>query len=115
MVRFFENLAQWTIAWTGSSPAFIVALFSIIVWIACGPICGYSMEWQLVVNSATTIITFLMVFLIQRAHNKETLAIQLKLDALLAAQKSNKPMIGIEALSERDILELKKRFEETEE
>jgi len=94
---------------TGSTTAFLIALGSVILWALLGPVFGYSETWQLVINTATTIVTFLMVFLIQRAQNKDSLAIQLKLDELVAAHygASNR-LVAAEELSERD-LELLRR------
>ncbi len=96
---------------TGSSTAFIVAFLLVIVWCISGPFFGYSNTWQLVINTSTTIITFLMVFLIQQAQNKDTLALQLKLNELIAATKgaSNK-VLNIEDLTEEELQVLKKFY-----
>jgi len=99
-----ENLAQKAARWTGSSPAFGFAVATIVVWAALGPHFGYSDTWQLVVNTGTTVVTFLMVFLIQRSQNKDALAIQLKLNELVAAmQGASNRMISVEELSENDL------------
>jgi len=106
-----ERFSRLVTAWSGSSWAFTTALAVIIVWAACGPFFGYSDTWQLVINTSTTIVTFLMVFLIQRSQNKDALAIQIKLNELLASQQgaSNK-LINVEDWSEADIVSLHERF-----
>src|SRR5215475_8779955 len=80
-----EKLARWVTEWTGGSWAFAVALATIVVWGATGPVFGFSDTWQLVINTGTTIITFLMVFLIQRSPNKDSHALHLKLNEIVAA------------------------------
>jgi low affinity Fe/Cu permease len=104
--RFFERISRACSLFAGSTAAFIIALFFIIAWLISGPLFDFSDTWQLVVNTSTTIITFLMVFLIQRAQNKDSRAVHLKLNELIAAQKgpSNR-LVDIEELSE-DELEL---------
>jgi low affinity Fe/Cu permease len=110
--RFFEKLAVWTTQWTGSTKAFITALAVIVLWVICGPLFNYCDTWQLVINTSTTIVTFMMVFLLQRAHNKESLAIQIKLNELIASQSgaSNK-LINIEHLTEDEIKEIHMLFD----
>src|SRR6059058_5145948 len=83
----FEKLSTVLSRKAGSTPAFILALLIILAWLALGPLFHYSDTWQLVINTGTTIITFLMVFLIQRSQNKESLAVQLKLNELVAAHE----------------------------
>ncbi len=96
---------------TGSPSAFLLAMVVVIVWAISGPIFGFSDTWQLVINTGTTIITFLMVFLIQQAQNKDTMALQLKLDELIAATKgaSNK-VLNIEDLTEQELTAMKKFY-----
>lgn len=96
---------------TGSPHAFVVAFVVVIVWAVSGPFFGFSDTWQLVINTGTTIITFLMVFLIQQAQNKDTMALQLKMDELIAATKgaSNK-VLNIEDLTEEELAEMKKFY-----
>ena len=110
--RFFEHLARWTTDWTGRTSAFVTAFGVILIWIFCGPLFDYSDTWQLVINTSTTIVTFLMVFLLQRAHNRDSLAMQIKLNELIAAQKgaSNK-LINIEHLTEAEIDQTHKLFD----
>ena len=106
-----ERMARAVSRFTGSTTAFILALTTILVWIAAGPLFNYSNTWQLVINTGTTIITFLMVFLIQRTQDKESLALQLKLNELIAALKgpSNR-LVDIESLSETELEQLHNHF-----
>ena len=83
----FEKFASKATKATGSSYAFILAFGMVVVWAICGPVFHYSENWQMVINTGTTIITFLMVFLIQKEQNKDSLAIQLKLNELVAAHE----------------------------
>jgi low affinity Fe/Cu permease len=102
-----EHLSRHVTAWTGSSWAFAIAAIVILVWLVTGPIFHFSDTWQLVINTGTTIVTFLMVFLIQRAQNKDSLAIQLKLNEIVAAiPGASNRLIDIEDLSEADLLRL---------
>lgn len=95
---------------TGSSIAFLVALLVIIAWAVTGPIFHFSDTWQLVINTGTTIITFLMVFIIQQSQNKDSLAIQLKLNELIAAEeRASNRLIVVEDLTQ-DELEVLKKF-----
>jgi low affinity Fe/Cu permease len=88
----------------GSAWAFITALAIVIVWAATGPLFRFSDTWQLVINTGTTVVTFLMVFLIQRAQNRDTLAVQLKLNELVAAiDAANNRLISVEDLSEEEL------------
>ena len=106
-----ERLSQRVAQWTGSSLAFTLALATIVIWALTGPIFGYSNTWQLVINTATTIVTFLMVFLIQRAQNKYTRAIELKINELIAAlQGASNRLIDIEDLSEDELQRLHEKF-----
>ncbi|WP_229208028.1 low affinity iron permease family protein [Dyadobacter beijingensis] len=99
-------------AWTGSSMAFGVALTIIVVWGVTGPIFKYSDTWQLVINTGTTIVTFLMVFLIQKSQNKDSKAIQLKLNELIAASRfASNRMVDIEDLSEAELDVLRKFYQ----
>ena len=102
--RAFEAISQKATVWTGSSWAFGLAALVIVVWLVSGPLFGFSDTWQLVINTGTTIVTFLMVFLIQRAQNKESLAVQLKLNEIVAAiQGASNRLIDVESLSETDL------------
>ena len=104
LARLFEAISHHATQWTGSSSAFVLAALIIIAWLISGPVFGFSDTWQLVINTGTTIVTFLMVFLIQRTQNKESLAVQLKLNEIVAAigGASNR-LIDVEALSETEL------------
>jgi len=111
-----EEFSHLATAWTGSTWAFTVAVAVIVIWAVTGPIFRFSDTWQLVINTGTTIVTFLMVFLIQRTQNKDSLAIQLKLNELLASQQgASNRLINLEDWSEEDIIALHKRFAELSE
>jgi low affinity Fe/Cu permease len=102
--KVFERFATVATVWTGTSWAFIIALATIVVWAVTGPLFHYSDTWQLVINTSTTIVTFLMVFLIQRSQNKDAMAIQLKLNELVAAvEGASNRLICIEDLSEDEV------------
>ncbi len=108
----FRFCARWISNLTGSPAAFIVATLSIIIWAAMGPMFHYSDTWQLVINTATTIITFLMVFLIQNTQNRDTRAMQLKLDELLRAVKGARTsMVNLESLSDEELDQMQEQFE----
>ena len=108
-----ERFSRQVTIWSGSSWAFAVALGVIVVWAVTGPIFHYSDTWQLVINTGTTIVTFLMVFLIQRAQNKESLAVQLKLDEIIASlEGASNRLIDIEDLSEDEVENLRKHYQQ---
>jgi low affinity Fe/Cu permease len=108
----FETLASRTSRLIGSSWSFGTAVLVILAWAVTGPIFNYSDTWQLVINTGTTIITFLMVFLLQHTQNKDGMAIQLKLDELIAAvEGASNRMIDIEELGEEDLLDIKERYQ----
>jgi len=97
-------MAMKVTRFSGSGAAFLVALGTVVLWIASGPVFGYSNRWQLVINTGTTIVTFLMVFLIQRSQNKEAMALQLKLNEVVAAlQGASNRLVSIEDLSEDEL------------
>jgi low affinity Fe/Cu permease len=105
----FEKLSSAVTRSSGSTPAFIIAASVIIVWLATGPFFNYSDTWQLVINTGTTIITFLMVFLIQRSQNKDSLSIQIKLNELIASSRlASNRLIDIEDLTEEELRALEK-------
>jgi low affinity Fe/Cu permease len=108
-----EAFSERITKWTGSSAAFAIAVSIILVWALLGRVFGYSDTWQLVINTGTTIVTFLMVFLIQRAQNKEALAIHLKLNEIVAAlQGASNRLIDAEQLSEDDLKRLERHYGE---
>jgi low affinity Fe/Cu permease len=109
----FETMSTVVTRWTGSTPAFGVACAVIVVWAILGPVFHYSDTWQLVINTGTTIVTFLMVFLIQRSQNKDSLAIHLKLNELVSAmQGSSNRLIDVESLTEKDLATLHRYYAE---
>lgn len=96
---------------TGSPFATLSAILLIVVWLVTGPIFGFSDTWQLVINTGTTIITFIMVFIIQQSQNKDTIAIQLKLNELIACEeKASNRLVSIEDLTDEELLVLKKFY-----
>lgn len=104
MDRIFTALAQRIAFWAGQPFAFAIALLAILAWAATGPLFGYSDTWQLIVNTTTTIITFLMVFLIQNSQNRDGAAIQAKLDELIrATNTARNQFIGIEHFTESEL------------
>jgi low affinity Fe/Cu permease len=106
-----ERLGTAVTRWTEGNPAFLWALLLVIGWALVGPLFHYSDTWQLFINTVTNLVTFLMVFLIQRSQNKDTLALQLKVNELIAAQRgAHNSMINIESLSETELRSLKERF-----
>ena len=107
----FSNAAQWTAAQFGRAHTFILACAVIAVWAVTGPIFGYSDTWQLIINTGTTIVTFLMVFLMQNTQNRDTAAIQLKLDELIRAnENARNAMLSLEDLTEDQLKRLKATF-----
>ena len=107
----FERLALVITQAAGSAKAFVVALAVIVAWAVTGPIFGFSDTWQLVINTGTTIVTFLMVFVIQQSQNKDGLAIQLKLNELVAAlDGASNRLISVESLSEHDLQVLRAHY-----
>ena len=106
-----ERLSMRVTRWTGSSSAFAIACAVVLVWLMSGPFFGYSDTWQLVINTGTTIVTFLMVFLIQRTQNKDAMAIQLKLNELVAAMDgASNRLIDVEELTEDELAVLHKYY-----
>lgn len=109
--NLFERFANWATIATGSSAAFIIAISVIIIWGVTGPVFKYSDTWQLIINTGTTIVTFLMVFLIQKSQNKDSKAIHLKLNELIAShQGSSNRMVDIEELTEKELDHLQKFY-----
>ncbi len=106
-----EKFARAVTDWTGSTMAFVLALGIVIVWAVTGPLFDYSETWQLVINTGTTIVTFLMVFLIQRTQNKDSRAIHLKLNELVAAMKgASNRLVNIEDISEEELKVLHQHY-----
>ena len=110
--QVLERFSRTVTEATGTSTAFILALLVIIVWLVTGPLFKFSDTWQLVINTGTTIVTFLMVFLIQRSQNKDALAIHLKLNEIVAAlEGASNRLIDVEDLSEAEIKTLHKYYQ----
>lgn len=113
MGDLFHQIASKTSQITGSPLAFLTAFFIIVLWIVTGPLFGFSDTWQLVINTATTIVTFLMVFLIQNTQNRDTKAIHLKLDELLKGVKGARTgMVDIENMPDQKLEDLQTEFGE---
>ena len=114
--NFFDKFANWASKFTGSPAAFIGATMIVLAWAFSGPIFKYSETWQLVINTGTTIITFLMVFLIQKSQNKDSKAIQIKLNELIAAhEKASNRIVDIEDLTEKELDRLHRYYEKLSE
>src|SRR5687768_6565584 len=107
----FRRIAQHASQAMGSPWAFLIALTLVIVWAVSGPAFGFSEPWQLVINTSTTIITFLMVFLIQATQNRDSVSIQLKLDELVRATKARNVFADLEDADEEEIAEYQREFE----
>jgi len=108
----YSGLAKAVSRYCGRPSTFALALAVIVVWIITGPLFGFSDTWQLVINTGTTIITFLMVFLIQNTQNRDTQAIQLKLDELIrATQGAHNALLDLEELDERTLEAFRRRYE----
>ncbi len=107
----FSRAAQWTALQCGRASTFVIACAVILVWAVTGPIFDYSDTWQLIINTGTTIVTFLMVFLMQNTQNRDTAAIQLKLDELIRAnENARNAMLNLEDLTEEQLRQLKDTF-----
>ncbi|MEF0863826.1 MULTISPECIES: low affinity iron permease family protein [Rhizobium] len=104
--HIFSRFAAIVSEWTGKPVVFILALMSVVVWGITGPIFDFSENWQLVINTGTTIITFLMVFLLQNSQTRDTRAIQAKLNELILTSAAENRFIGIENLDEEDLKHL---------
>lgn len=111
MAGLFDRFSCAVAKATGTSTAFMLALAAVIIWAATGKLFNFSDTWQLVINTSTTIITFLMVFIIQEAQNKESLALQLKVNELIAATKgASNRVLNLEDLTEDELKVLKKFY-----
>jgi len=107
----FEKLSVWVSKATGTTAAFIGAALIVLIWLVSGPLFDFSETWQLVINTGTTIITFLMVFVIQRAQNKESVALHLKLNELVASHEhASNRLISVEELTEEELRVLQKFY-----
>jgi low affinity Fe/Cu permease len=116
MDEIFRKCASAVSRWAGSSWAFILALLVLCIWAVSGPIFHYSDTWQLVINTGTTIVTFLMVFLIQNTQNREARAINLKLDEIIRSiQEARNGLIDVENASDEQLEEMEHQFKEISE
>jgi low affinity Fe/Cu permease len=108
----FHKFAHSSAEWVGSARMFLVAVVVVTVWALTGPLFGFSDTWQLVINTATTIVTFLMVFLIQNTQNRDAKAIHLKLDELIRAMKgARNALVDLEDLSDEELKKLHQEFQ----
>jgi low affinity Fe/Cu permease len=110
--KTFTDVATHVAHASGRPFTFVAAILIILVWAITGPMFGYSDTWQLIINTGTTIVTFLMVFLIQNTQNRDGAAIQVKLDELIRTSAAQNLYIGIERLTEEELEEIRKRCEE---
>ena len=109
----FGRFSKWASRALGHPTAFVLAIAAILVWLVTGPIFGFSDTWQLVINTGTTIVTFLMVFLIQNTQNRDSMALQLKLDELIRAmQGAHNALLDLEELTESDLEKVRKTYQE---
>jgi low affinity Fe/Cu permease len=112
MNAVFRQLSAAASRWMGSPIAFILSAVAILAWAATGPVFGYSDTWQLVINTATTIVTFLMVFLIQNTQNRDAKAIHLKLDELIRGlQGARNHLVDLENMTDAELDELQQEFQ----
>lgn len=109
--KLFANAANWSSHAAGKAATFLLALGVVVVWGITGPLFNFSDTWQLVINTGTTIVTFLMVFLIQNSQNRDSAAIQVKLDELIRVSAVHNSIVGIEHLTEEELEELRERCE----
>lgn len=110
--QLFSDIAQITSREVGRAWVFVLAAATIVVWAITGPFFYFSDTWQLVINTGTTIVTFLMVFLIQNAQNRDAAAIQIKLNELIRVSKAHNSFVGIEHLTDEEIDEIRNKCEE---
>jgi low affinity Fe/Cu permease len=109
--KFFGELANRTAQAAGRASTFMLAAAVVIVWAVTGPLFGFSDTWQMVINTGTTIVTFLMVFLIQNSQNRGGSAIQVKLDELIRVGSARNSLVGIEHLTDEELEDLRKKCE----
>jgi low affinity Fe/Cu permease len=108
--KLFRRFAEATSRQAGKPMAFILAATLVVVWAATGPLFGFGDTWQLVINTSTTIITFLMVFLIQSSQNRDSAALQIKLDELIRTSKGHNALLNLEELDEDDLGRIRKHY-----
>lgn len=110
--KIFTQVANAVAHAAGKALTFGLCVLAVLAWAVTGPYFGYSDTWQLIINTSTTIVTFLMVFLIQNTQNRDNAAIQTKLDELIRASEAKNNLIGIEHLTEREVEQLRKEIEQ---
>jgi low affinity Fe/Cu permease len=112
MTEKFAQLANWVALMSGHPAVFVFAILSVVAWMVTGPIFSYSDTWQLVMNTWTNVATFLMVFLIQNSQNRDSSALQAKLDELIRTSGARNSFVGIENLTAEEIESIRRRVEE---
>lgn len=110
MRKLFRRFTEATSRYAGKPVAFILAVGLVVVWGATGPLFHFGDTWQLVINTSTTIITFMMVFLIQSSQNRDTAALQIKLDELIRTSKAHNALLNLEELDEDDLDRIRKHY-----
>lgn len=110
MKNTFRKIATHVSAVAGSAYTFLFACLVIVIWATTGPLFNFSDTWQLIINTGTTIVTFLMVFLIQNTQNRDSKAMQLKLDELIRATKARDAFVGLEELTDEELAQIDKQF-----
>jgi low affinity Fe/Cu permease len=111
MTELFSKIAQWTSRRAGCASTFGIAVLVVVIWALAGPLFGFSDTWQLIINTGTTIVTFLMVFLIQHTQNRDTQAIHIKLDELIrATNQARNTLINLEDDSDEKLWSVKQEF-----
>jgi low affinity Fe/Cu permease len=110
--KIFTRFAKWAARTAGHPSTFMLAVLTLVVWAITGPLFGFSDTWQLVINTGTTIITFLMVFLIQNTQNRDTEALQIKLDELIyVIKEANNALLDLEEMDEKALDDIRSRYE----
>jgi low affinity Fe/Cu permease len=107
MSAFFSKFSKSIATWLGHPISFIVALLVVIIWLLSGPVFHYSNTWQLVINTGTTVITFLMVFVIQNTQNRDSIAMHIKLDELIRVTQAHNVLVGLEEVTPEELLKIK--------
>ncbi|MBX3444602.1 MAG: low affinity iron permease family protein [Planctomyces sp.] len=109
---WFNRFAKLTARWTGHPLAFLVSMGIVVVWVLTGPLFGFGDTWQLVINTGTTIVTFLMVFLIQNSQNRDSAAVQIKLDEIIRSlEGAHNALLDLEELEDRELELIRRRYE----
>ena len=112
MTDIFRKISNKVSQLAGKAIVFLLAVFVVVVWVSTGPVFGFSDTWQLVINTGTTIVTFLMVFLIQNTQNRDSKAMQLKLDELIRATRARNAFVNLEDLTDEELVQLNVEFKD---